>query len=87
MKEEIITLAKGGKIISEESELENIFSNYFRSIAEGLGLEHPEIFQEYNKQVENAIKTFKNHPSSGEIKSNISPTKTFSFAFLNTDAI
>ena len=26
LKEEIITLAKGGKIISEESELENIFS-------------------------------------------------------------
>ena len=40
-----------------------------------------------NNPVENAIKTFENHPSIIKIKTNISPTQKVLFAFLKTDDI
>ena len=81
LKDERITLVEDGKIISEESKFAKLFSNYFGSTAEGLDLERPEISQKYNNPVENAIRTFENHPSIVQIKSNTSPTQKFSFIF------
>ena len=49
-RDEWVTLVEDGNGILEESELAELFNNYFGSIAEGLDLERPEISSEYNNQ-------------------------------------
>lgn len=71
LKDEIITLVKVGKTILEESELAKCFYNYFESFVEGLDL----------KIQQSSWKCNQNYPSIEKIKSSISLTQTFSFAF------
>ena len=63
MKDERTILLGDGKTITGKSELGKDFNNFFESIKKVLDLEFPEIFQEYNKPVENVIRAFEKHPS------------------------
>ena len=70
-----------------EPELVKLLKNYFGGVVEELELERPDISQEYNNPVENAIKAFENYPNIVKIKANINRTQKVLFAVLNTDDI
>ncbi len=67
-----VTLIEDGKMITEDSEIAEIFSNYFANITESLGISEDQAVLSptngINDPIEKAIKKYENHPSIKMIK-------------------
>ena len=65
LKDERITLVENNKVISDESELVEIFSQYFGNIFQNLGIDGLTNTSSDNEAVtiRQAIETYQNHPS------------------------
>ena len=70
IKGQKITLVEKETVISEESELAEVFNNYFESIVNNLNIQRPIFSHEHDDPIVNAIKNFEQHPSILKIKEN-----------------
>ena len=89
MKDETITLVENNKVVSDESELVEIFSKYFRNIVQNLGMDGLANTSSDNDTVtiRQAIEKYQNHPSIRVIRENIDTTTKFSFDLINLEYI
>ena len=89
MKDETITLVENNKVVSDESELVEIFSKYFRNIVQNLGMDGLANTSSDNDTVtiRQAIEKYQNHPSIRVIRENIDTTNKFSFDLINLEYI
>ena len=79
IKDQKVNVVQNEKVISEESELVEIFGNYFENFVENLNVERLNLPQLHTDPVLNIIKKFEQHPSIFKIKDNIKQTISFSF--------
>jgi len=72
-----------GEVISEDREIAETFSAFFRDAVKSLDIKSdtvdPENFDSLTDPIDNAIKKFENHPSIVAIKSNVQPNTLFNF--------
>ena len=89
MKDERITLAENNKVVSDESELVEIFSKCFRNIVQNLGMDGLANTSSDNDAVtiRQAIEKHQNHPSIKVMQENIDTTNNFSFDLINLEYI
>ena len=89
MKDERITLVENNKVVSDESELVEIFSKYFGNIVQNLGIDGLTNTSSDNDAVtiRQAIEKYQNHPSIKVIRENIDTTNNFSFELINSEWI
>ena len=89
MKDERITLVENNKVVSDESELVEIFSKYFGNIVQNLGIDGLTNTSSDNDAVtiRQAIEKYQNHPSIKVIRENIDTTNNFSFELINPECI
>ena len=75
-------------IVSDESELLEIFSKYFGNIVENLGIDGLTNISSYNDivTIRKAIEKYQNHPSIKVIRENIDSTNNFSFYLIIRNA-
>ena len=85
LKGERITLVENNKVVSDESKLVEIFSNYFGNLV--LNLEIDLVTNIRKKTVRKAIEKYQNHPSINIIRDNIDTTNKFSFDLVNPECI
>ena len=85
IKDQKITLVGKETVISEESELTEVFNNYFDYVVENLNIQRPIFSHEHNDPIANAIKTFEQHASILKIKENRKIYSTFSFKPVSLD--
>ena len=85
LKDERITLVENNKVVSDESKLVEIFSKYFGSIVQNLGIDGLKNISSDNDAVtiRKAIEKYQNHPCIKVIRENIDTTKNFSFDLIN----
>ena len=88
LKDERITLVEN-KVVSDESELVEIFSKYFGNIVQNLGIDGLTNTSSDNDAVtiRQAIEKYQNHPSMKVIRENIDTTNNFSFELINPESI
>ena len=81
LKDERITLVENNKVVSDESELVEIFSKYFGNIVQNLGVDGLTNTSSDNDTVtiRQAIEKYQNHTSIKVIRENIDTTNNFSF--------
>ena len=84
-----ITLVENNKVVSDESELVEIFSKYFGNIVQNLGIDGITNTSSYNDDVtiRQAIEKYQSHPSIKVIRENIDTTNTFSFDLTNSESM
>ena len=70
IKDQKITLAEKETVISEESELAEVFINYFENVVNNLNIQRPIFLHEHSDSMANAIKNFEQHPTILKIKEN-----------------
>ena len=89
LKDERITLVENNKVVSDESELVEIFSKYFGNIVQNLGTDGLTNNSSDNDAVtiRQAIEKHQNHPSIKVIRENIDTTNTFSFDLINPECM
>ena len=89
MKDERITLVENNKVVSDESNLVEIFSKHFGNIVENLGVDGLTNTSSDNDAVtiKQAIEKYQNHPSIKVIRENIGATNNFSFDLINTECM
>ena len=85
LKGERITLVENNKVVSDESKLVEIFSNYFGNLV--LNLEIDLVTNIRKKTVRKAMEKYQNHPSINIIRDNIDTTNKFSFDLVNPECI
>ena len=80
-----ITLVENNKVVSDESELVEIFSKDFGNIVQNLGIDGITNTSSDNEAVtiRQAIEKYQSHPSIKVIRENIDTTNTFSFVLIN----
>ena len=85
MKDERITLVEKKKFLWDESKLVEIFSKYFLSIVQDLGIDGLTNISADNNAVTimKAIEKYQNHPNLKVIRGNIDSTSNFSFELFN----
>ena len=85
MKDERITLVEKKKFLWDKSKLVDIFSKYFRSIVQDLGIDGLTNISADNNAVTimKAIEKYQNHPNLKVIRGNIDSTSNFSFELFN----
>ena len=76
-------------IVSDESELLEIFSKYFGNIVENLGIDGLTNISSYNDivTIRKTIEKCQNHPSIKVIRENIDSTNNFSFYLINPECM
>ena len=76
LKDERNTLADNSRVVSDESELVEIFSKYFKNIVQNLGINGLTNISSDNNTViiRKAIEKYKNHPNIKVIRENIDST-------------
>ena len=89
MKDERITLVENNKVVSDESELVEIFNKYFGNIVQNLGIDGLASTSSDNDAVtiRQAIEKYQNHPSIKVIRENIDTNNNFSFELINPECI
>ena len=89
MKDERITLVENNKVVSDESNLVEIFSKHFGNIVENLGVDGLTNTSSDNDAVtiKQAIEKYQNHPSIKVIRENIDTTNNFSFDLINPECM
>ena len=89
MKDERITLVENNKVVSDESELVEIFSKYFGNIVEICGIDGQTNISSDNDNVaiRRAIEKYQNHPSLKVTRENIDTTNNLSFDLINTECV
>ena len=89
MKDERITLNENNRVVSDESELVEIFSRYFENIAQKLKIHGLTSIPSDNDTVtiRKAIAKYQNHRSIEVIWENIDPNNNFSFDLINSECI
>ena len=85
LKGERITLVENNKVVSDESKLVEIFSNYFGNLV--LNLEIDLVTNIRKKTLRKAIEKYQIHPSINIIRDNIDTTNKFSFDLVNPECI
>ena len=71
-------LVENDKVISEESDLAEIFRNYFKNIVENLNIKRAKLSELRTDPVLNIIKRFEQHPSTLKIKDSVKQITIFS---------
>ena len=78
-----ITLIEDGKMVSEDSEIAEIFNHFFANITESLGISANESLMlpadDIQDPIDRAIRKFDSHPSICEIKENTTFFERFEF--------
>ena len=87
IKDQKITLVENDSVISEDSELAEVFSKYFENVVKNLNIQRPIFSQEHDDQIANAITNFEQHPSILKIKENRNVCSPFSFEPVSLDEI
>ena len=89
LKDERITLVENNKVVSDESELVEIFSKYFGNIVQNLEVDGLTNTSSDNDTVtiRQAIEKYQNHHSRNVIRENIGTTNNFSFDLINPECI
>ena len=87
IKDQKITLVENDSVISEDSELAEVFSKYFENVAKNLNIQRPIFSQEHDDPIANAITNFEQHPSILKIKENRNVCSPFSFEPVSLDEI
>ena len=89
LKGERITLAETNKVVSDENELVEIFSNYFGNIVQNLGIDGLTNISSDNDTatIRKAIEKYQNLPSIKLIRENIDSNNNFSFDLINPACI
>ena len=87
IKDQKITLVENDSVISEDSELVEVFSKYFESVVKNLNIQRPIFSQEHDDPIANAITNFEQHPSILKIKENRNVCSPFSFEPVSLDEI
>ena len=82
-----IFITKDEKIMSDDQDIAEHFSKFFKNAVNSLGIENNQITVEGENPVDTAIKTFENHPSIKLIKNNIIVHNEFNFQSVNTEVI
>ena len=79
IKDQKINLAEKEIVLSEESELAEVFNNHFENVVKNLNIQRPIFSHEHNGPIANAVKNFEQHPSILKIKENRKVCSSFSF--------
>ena len=88
LKYERITLAENNKVVSDESELVEIFSKDFGNIVQNLSIDGLTNTSDNDAvTIRQAIEKYQNHPSIKVIRENIDTTNNFSFELINSEWI
>ena len=87
IKDQKITLVEKETVISEDSELAEVFNNYFGNVVKNLNIQRPIYLHEDNDPIANAIKNFEQHPSILKIKETRNVCSSFSFKPVSFDEI
>ena len=88
LKYERITLAENNKVVSDESELVEIFSKDFGNIVQNLSTDGLTNTSDNDAvTIRQAIEKYRNHPSIKVIRENIDTTNNFSFELINSEWI
>ena len=87
IKDQKITLVENDSVISEDSELAEVFSKYFENVVKNLNIQRPIFSQEHDDPIANAITNFEQHPSILKIKENRNVCSPFSFEPVSLDEI
>ena len=89
LKDERITLVENNKVVSDESELVEIFSKYFENIVQNLVIDGLTNNSPENDTVtiREAIEKYQNYPSIKVIQENINSTNNFSFDLIDLECI
>ena len=78
-----VTLLENGKMVSKDSEIAEIFNNYFANIAESLGISANESLlvptNDTVDPIDKAVMKFQSHPSIRKIKENTTSSVKFYF--------
>ena len=86
LKDERITLIENGKIVSDDKELVEIFSDYFGNIVQNLNIDNLTTANK-NMTIESAIEKYKDHPSIKKIQENVDASMNFSFEKVSPEYI
>ena len=87
IKDQKITLVENDSVISEDSELAEVFSKYFENVVKNLNIQRPFFSQEHDDPIANAITNFEQYPSILKIKENRNVCSPFSFEPVSLDEI
>ena len=88
MQDERITLVENNKVVSDESELVEIFSKDFGNIVQNLSIDGLTNTSDNDAvTIRQAIEKYQNHPSIKVIRENIDTTNNFSFELINPECI
>ena len=88
LKDERITLVENNKVVSDESELVEIFSKDFGNIVQNLSIDGLTNTSDNDAvTIRQAIEKYQNHPSIKVIRENIDTTNNFSFELINSEWI
>ena len=87
IKDQEITLVENDSVISEDSELAEVFSKYFENVVKNLNIQRPIFSQEHDDPIANAITNFEQHPSILKFKENRNVCSPFSFEPVSLDEI
>ena len=95
LSDKVTTFSKGslvekGDIISDESKITNLFSNFFKNAIRSLGIKTNEDSHEnysLKNLVEIAIKKFEQHQSINLINKNVTNNKSFHFSLTEHETI
>ena len=78
-----ITLIEDGKVVSRDSEIAEIFNNFFANITESLGISANEALllptNDIIDPIDKAVRKFESHPSICKIKESITLSERFEF--------
>ena len=78
-----VTLLENGKMVSKDSEIAEIFNNYFANITESLGISANESLlvptNDIVDPIDKAVMKFQSHPSIRKIKENTTSSIKFDF--------
>ena len=85
LTDERITLAENNKVVSEKSELLEIFSKYFGNIVQKLGIDGLTNISSDNDTVTRAAEKYQNLPSLKVIRGNTDSTNNLSFDLINPE--
>ena len=88
LKDERITLVENNKVVSDESELVEIFSKDFGNILQNLSIDDLTNTSDNDAvTIREAIEKYQNHPRINVIRENIDTTNYFSFELINPEWI
>ena len=87
IKDQKITLVEKETVISEESELAEVFINYFENVVNNLNNQRPIFSHEHTDPIANAMKNVEQHPSILKIKEDKKAYSSFLFKPVSLDEI